>query len=327
MTTPGVAITGWGAALPETVVANHHIESLFETTDEWIVARSGIRTRHAANGPFVAPSLSGHPPRSLGTTGTLAVEAGRRALDRADISAAEVDLLVLCTTSPDQAVPATSSAVADALGINQGAVDLNAACSGFAYGLVLASGHLAIGPRKALVIGAETLTRITDWEDRSNAFLFGDAAGAVVVERVDQSGSLLGWHLGVDGGLGELMYADHGSGMKMKGQEIFRRAVRMTVDSANIAMVRAGVSAQDIALFVPHQANLRIMQAIADRLGIPLTRMASVIERTGNTSAASIPLALVDAVERSRVDTGGLVLFAGFGAGMTCASVVWRWGA
>jgi 3-oxoacyl-[acyl-carrier-protein] synthase III len=322
---PPVAITGWGSALPPTEVANHQLEPLFDTSDQWIVERSGIRTRHAADGPFIDPSPPSHPPGGSGTTAALAAEAGRRALDSAGASPSEIGMLFLCTTSPDQAVPATSSAVAGALGIHQGSVDLNAACSGFAYGLVLASTFLVTGPQKALVVGAETLTRLTNWEDRTTAFLFGDGAGAVVVERVDAPGSLLGWDLGVDGALVELMYADHGSGMKMKGQEIFRHAVRITVDSVKATLERAGVDVEDVALFIPHQANQRMMNAIADRLGISSENVASVISRTGNTSAASIPIALVDAVEAGRLAKGDLVLFAGFGAGMTWGSALWRW--
>jgi 3-oxoacyl-[acyl-carrier-protein] synthase-3 len=177
-----------------------------------------------------------------------------------------------------------------------------------------------------LLIGAETMTRTLNWEDRTNAFLFGDGAGAVVLEAVSGPGSLLGWDAGVDGTLVELLYVDHGAGMIMRGQEVFRKAVRATADSVHAALKNAGVGAEDIALFVPHQANQRIMEAIADRVGIPNDRIASVIDSTGNTSSASIPLALVAAIEQGRLSAGDLVLFAGFGAGMSWASVVWRWG-
>jgi len=216
--------------------------------------------------------------------------------------------------------------VSAALGIGGGAMDLNAACAGFTYGLVTAAGLIATGVDRVLLIGAETLTRATNFADRTNAFLFGDGAGAVVVEAVPGDGSLLGWDLGVDGSLVDILYADHGEGMVMRGQEVFRRAVRATVESATASLERAKVAASDIALFVPHQANIRIMTAVADRLGLPEDRVASVIGRTGNTSSASIPLALVDAVESGRVRDGDLVLLAGFGAGMTWASAVWRWG-
>jgi len=322
----GVTITGWGTALPERVVSNDDIATLFDTSDEWIYERSGIHKRHAATGPFVAPAASVHPPESgLGTTGTLAVEAGRRALEKAGVGPEEIGLVIVCTTTPDQLIPANSASVAAALGIRSGAMDLNAACAGFTYGLVTASGLVAAGAERVLLIGAETLTRATNWEDRTNAFLFGDGAGAVVVEEVTGEGSLLGWDLGVDGNLVHLLYAQHSSGMVMRGKEVFRRAVLATVESATASLERAKVGVDQISLFVPHQANARIMEAAAHRLGLPSERIASVIERTGNTSSASIPLALIDALEHGRVNNGDHLLLAGFGAGMTWASAVWRW--
>jgi 3-oxoacyl-[acyl-carrier-protein] synthase III len=322
----GAVITGWGAALPETVVTNADITTLFDTSDEWIVERTGIRTRRAASGPFVAEQPLHHPPGGLGSTAALAVEAGQRALDVAGIDASEVGMLILCTTTPDQLIPATSAAVSHALGIGGGAMDINAACAGFTYGLVTASGLIGAGLDRVLLVGAETLTRATNWADRTNAFLFGDGAGAVVVEAAPGEGSLLGWDLGVDGSLVDILYADHGEGMAMRGQEVFRRAVRATVESALASLERAKVTAADLALFVPHQANMRIIDAVADRLELPRDRVASVIDHTGNTSSASIPLALVEAIEAGRVHDGDLVLLAGFGAGMTWASAVWRWG-
>jgi 3-oxoacyl-[acyl-carrier-protein] synthase-3 len=323
----GATITGWGTALPERVVTNEDITTLFETSDEWIFDRTGIRTRRVATGPFIAEQPPVHPLGGLGTTGSLAAEAGRIALGRAGIAAADVGLVILCTTTPDQAIPGNSAAVAAALGIGGGAMDLNAACAGFTYGLVTARGMIASGLDKVLLIGAETLSRETNWADRTNAFLVGDGAGAVVVEAVPGDDSLLGWDLGVDGTLVDILYADLGGpGMAMKGQEVFRRAVRATVESARLSLERAKVSIDEITLFVPHQANIRIMTAVADRLGLPQARIASVIERTGNTSSASIPLALIDAVEAGRLADGDLVLLAGFGAGMTWASAVWRWG-
>jgi 3-oxoacyl-[acyl-carrier-protein] synthase III len=328
MTEHGCAITGWASALPSTVVTNQDIMTLFDTTDEWIVERTGIRKRRAADGPFVASRPTSSPPGGMGTTAQLAAEAGQGALEMAGLSGADIDLLVLCTTTPDQAVPATSSPLANALCIKGGGMDLNAACAGFTYGLVTSAGFIAAGAERVLLIGSETLTRITNWSDRSNAFLFGDGAGAVVVEAVPGEPALLGWDIGVDGSLQPLFYADYdGPGMKMRGQEVFRKAVRVTVDSATKSMEQAKISADDIALFVPHQANIRIMDAVAERLGLPPERVAAVIERTGNTSSASIPIALCEAANAGRLRDGDLVLFAGFGAGMTWASAVWRWGA
>jgi 3-oxoacyl-[acyl-carrier-protein] synthase-3 len=324
MSMSGCAITGWGASIPPTEVSNKDMESLFETSDEWIVERSGIHTRHTAGGPFVAQA---HEPaaRGLGTTATLAIESGCRALEVAGLTAKDIGALILCTTTPDVAVPAGSAAVAGALGVTGGAMDLNAACAGFTYGLITGASLLSAGAGPILLIGAETLSRIINWDDRTNAFLFGDGAGAVVLESVDGPGCLLGWDLGVDGTLVDLLYAEHGSGIVMRGQEIFRRAVRATADSATAALGRAGVNAAEITLFVPHQANQRIMDAVAERLGIPAERVVSIIGWTGNTSSASIPLALVDAIERGKIQAGDVVLLAGFGAGMTWASAVWRW--
>jgi 3-oxoacyl-[acyl-carrier-protein] synthase III len=322
----GCVITGWATALPERRVSNADICTLFDTSDEWIRERSGIRERRVATGPFVAEQPPASPPGGLGTTGQLAEEAGRKALANAGLSGSDVDLLLLCTATPDQSTPATSAAVAAALGISGGAMDINAACAGFTYGLVNASGLIASGIQRVLLIGSETLSRITNWGDRTNAFLFGDGAGAVVLEAVAGESALLGWDLGVDGTLQPLLYADLGSGMVMKGQEVFRRAVRVTVESATASLEQAKVTGGDIALFVPHQANIRIMLAAAERLGIPQARIASIIESTGNTSSASIPLALADAADHGRLRDGDLVLLAGFGAGMTWASAVWRWG-
>ena len=326
-TTRGSAITGWGRALPDRVVTNEEITTLFETSDKWIRERSGIAERRVATGPFIDPQPPVSPPGGVGTTATLAMAAGRAAMEVAGIDPADVGLLILCTTTPDQLIPGTSAPLSAALGIGGGAMDINAACAGFTYGLVTATGLVTAGIDRVLLIGAETLSRATNWADRTNAFLFGDGAGAVVIEAVPGEGSLLGWDLGVDGSLQPILYADLGSGMAMKGQEVFRRAVRATVESATNSMERAKVSVSDIALFVPHQANIRIMRAVAERLGIPGDRIASVIETTGNTSSASIPLALVDAAERGRLLDGDLILLAGFGAGMTWASAVWRWSA
>ena len=304
----GIRLVGWGTALPDKVITNADLEARLDTSDQWITERSGIRERRVG-----------------GTTAGLAVTAARDALDRAGLTPADVDLLVLATTTPDQAIPATSAHVADQLGIHCGAFDLNAACSGFVYSLVAAAGMTAPHVRRVLLIGSETLSRVTDWDDRSTAVLFADGAGAVVLEAVDGPGDLLAWDLGVDGSSRSILYADLGGFLIMEGREVFRRAVRVTVESAQTTLERAGVGASDIALFVPHQANLRIMEAAAQRLGIPSERIAVVLDRTGNTSSASIPLALADAADKGRLSPGDLVLLSGFGAGMTWASAVLRW--
>jgi 3-oxoacyl-[acyl-carrier-protein] synthase-3 len=302
------------------------MSNLFDTSAEWIVQHSGIHARRVTSGPFVGVESAPHPPDGLGPSGSLAVEAGREALHAAGLTGSDIGLLIVCTTTPDQAMPATSSTVSDALGITGGALDLNAACAGFSYGLITASGIIATGVDRVLLIGADTLTQITDWGDRSSAFLFGDGAGAVVIEAVPGEGSLLGADMGTNGALAQILFADHGERIVMNGPEVFRRAVLATVESAQRSLERAGVAPDDIALFVPHQANVRIMDAVAKRLGLPEGRTASVIEWTGNTCAASIPLALADAVGHNQLHDGDLILIAGFGAGMTWATVVWRWG-
>lgn len=305
----GAVITGWGAALPDQVVTNRDLERTLDTTDEWITERTGIKER-----------------RIGGSTAELSVLAGRMAIERAGLQPSDIDGLILATTTPDRAVPATSASVQHALGLTCGAFDLNAACSGWVYGLVNAHGLIALGAEKVLVIGTDTLARITDWSDRNTAILFADGSGAAVLEAVDGPGQLLGWNLHADGSAEGALFAEIGEKLQMEGREVFRRAVRIMVDSAAASMASAGVGADDIALIVPHQANIRIISASCERLGIGLDRTSIVLDRTGNTSAASIPLALADALDKGRVCQGDLVLFVGFGAGMTAASAVVRWG-
>ncbi|MGH9063885.1 MAG: beta-ketoacyl-ACP synthase III [Acidimicrobiales bacterium] len=307
--TRGAALTGWGSALPPRVVTNAELERSLDTNDAWIRERTGIAER-----------------RIGGTTGGLAVEAGRRALESAGLRASDIDLLVLATTTPDQAIPATSGTVQDVLGTRGGALDLNAACAGFVYALVAAHALVAAGSERALVIGADTMSGVIDHRDRGTAVLFGDGAGAVVLEAVPEEGQLLSWDLGVDGSARGILCCDHGGFLRMEGRDVFRRAVRAMVDSASTTLERAKLTADDIALCVPHQANLRIVEAANSRLGIPMERTALVLDRTGNTSAASIPLALADAAGAGRLAPGDNVLLCGFGAGMTWASAVLRWG-
>ncbi len=304
----GGVIVGWGAAVPDKVVTNDDLAAVLDTNDAWIRERTGI-----------------HERRVGGTTSGLAIEAGRAALDSAGVDPATVDLVLLCTTTPDKTVPATSAAVQDGLGLRCGAFDLNAACSGFVYGLTVANAMIAAGSRRILLIGAETLSRIVDWDDRNTAVLFGDGAAAVVIDAADGPGQLLAWDLDADGSALPLLYADTGGYIHMAGKEVFRRAVRIMVDSAQKSLTSAGLTIDDIALVVPHQANYRIIDAACRQLGFPTEKAAVVLHRTGNTSAASIPLALVDAIDAGRINDGDLVLMVGFGAGMTAASAIARW--
>ena len=306
---PGARITGWGSAVPEKVVTNDDLSARLDTSDEWITERTGIKQRHIG-----------------GTTSQLAIEAGRKALERAGRHGSEIDTLVLATTTPDATVPGTSATVQDALGVAGGAFDLNAACSGFVYSLVVAHGLVLAGARRILVVGSETLSRITDWDDRSMAVLVGDGAGAVVIEATDGPGELLGWDMGADGSLRHLLKCDLGGYLYMNGKEIFRHAVRAVVESSLGALSRARLSPADVELFVPHQANARIIAAAGQRLGIEEDRWVVTIDRYGNTSSASIPLALCDAADAGRLHEGDAVLLSGFGGGMTWASAVLRWG-
>lgn len=304
----GATIRSWGTALPEKTVTNHDLESTLDTSHDWIVERTGI-----------------HERRIGGSTTGLAIAAARQALDRSGWEPSTVDLVILATTSPDQQVPASASTVQNELGLSCGAFDLNAACSGFVYGLVAAHGFIDAGMSRILVIGAETLSRLTDWDDRGTAILFADGAGAVTLEAVDGPGELLGWDLGSDGSARHILDADIGGYIKMDGREVFRRAVRVMVSSGTLAMERAGVTADDIAVVVPHQANIRIIESACAKLGFPIDKAVTVLDRTGNTSSASIPLALAEAADQKRMKPGDLVLLVGFGAGMTWASAVIRW--
>ena len=307
--TPSSArVTGWGAALPEKVVTNVDLESTLDTSDAWIVERTGIRER-----------------RIGGTTAGLGIDAARVAMDRAGVSGADIDLVLLCTSTPDEAMPAGASVIQHELGVRGGAVDLNAACSGFVYGLVAADGFLRAGLRRVLLVGAETMSRIVDWDDRGTAILFGDGAGAVVLERGDGPGRVLGFDLGSDGSLRHILHADTAGTIEMDGPEVFRRAVRVVVDSAEAALAAAGITADDVTLFIPHQANARIITSACARLGIGDDRTLNILATTGNTSAASIPMALAGAADEGRLRPGDLVLMTGFGAGMSWASAVLEW--
>jgi 3-oxoacyl-[acyl-carrier-protein] synthase-3 len=304
----GAKFIGWGTALPEKVVTNDELSKTMDTTDEWIRERTGIERRHIG-----------------GTTASLSIESGRKAIQMAGIDPLSIDALVLSTTTPDRTVPATSAAVQHGLGLRCGAFDVNAACSGFVYALVTGHGLIAMGMKRVLVIGTDTLSRITDWTDRNTAILFADGSGAAVIEAVSGPGQLLGWDFDADGSLEELLYAEIGGTLHMDGKEVFRRAVRIMVDSAEKSLKASGLTANEIDLVVPHQANVRIIEAACKRLDIPMSKTAIVLQETGNTSSASIPLALFDAVANGRVKSGDNVLLVGFGAGMTAASAVIKW--
>ncbi len=322
-------VDGWGTAVPGKLLTNADLEQRVETTDAWIVERTGIRERHIAD--------------PTDTTASLAIDAGTTAIKHAGITPDAIDLLIVATASPEQPIPHTGAFVGEGLGLRCGSFDLGAGCAGFVYMLVVGSSLLTTGNLDhVLIVGAETLSRITDPEDRATCILFGDGAAAAVLSRSPDDGpGVLAWDLGCDGSAAGLLEVRAGGSrmpataetiaageqyLKMQGQEVFRRAVRAVVDSARTTLDRAGVATSDVAWFVPHQANIRIIESAATRLGIEQDRTIVNIDRYGNTSAASIPLALAEAADDGRLRDGDLVLMSGFGAGMTWASALLQWG-
>jgi 3-oxoacyl-[acyl-carrier-protein] synthase-3 len=304
----GVRFRGWGIAVPDRIVTNDELSLTLDTSDEWIAERTGIRER-----------------RIGGSTMTLGTLAGERALADAGMTTGDIDFLVLATTTPDRIAPATAPMIANAMGLTCPAMDVNAACSGFMFAIRTAQGLLETGNKRILVIGAEHLSRWVDWTDRNMAVLLADGAGATVLEYDPDGTDLLSFSLGTDGSAADLLTCEHGGFFEMNGREVFRRAVRVVVSSAEAALADAGITAADVSLMIPHQANIRIIQAAAQRLGIDMERTVVVLDRYGNTSSASIPLAFADARDHGRIKAGEYALMTGFGAGMTWASAIVRW--
>jgi 3-oxoacyl-[acyl-carrier-protein] synthase-3 len=318
-----VSITGLGCYVPDRVLTNAELSELVDTSDEWIMTRTGIRERRIAA-----------PEQALSD---LALPACRRALERAGVAAADLDLIVVATVTPDMMFPSTAALLADTLGApDAAAYDLSAGCTGFMYALAQAYGMIAGGlSERALVVGGDVLSRILDWSDRSTLVLFGDGAGAVVLQRVDRGG-FLGFELGADGG-GGIHLSLPGSGsrlaeaavengyVQMNGREVFKFATRVLVSSAEALLERCGVSIDDVDVYVPHQANVRIIEYAAKKLGVPSERLVVNVDRYGNTSSGSIPLALADAQEDGRLAEGKLVLMTGMGAGLTWGSALMHW--
>ncbi len=318
-----ISITGLGSYVPSRIVTNDELSTMVDTNDEWIMERTGIRERRIA------------APEEAFTD--LALPAAKAALEQAELDAADLDLLVCATVTPDMMFPTSSALLADTLGARDAAAyDLLAGCTGFMYALVQAYGMMAAGlADRALVVGGDVLSRILDWTDRSTVVLFGDGAGAVVLEKVDNPG-FLGFELGADGG-GGIHLSLPGSGSRriedasangfvhMNGREVFKFATRVLVSSAEAVLERCGVSVEDVDLYVPHQANVRIMDHAAAKLGIPRERMVVNVDRYGNTSSGSIPLALAEAQAAGRLKEGDLVLMTGMGAGLTWGSALMEW--
>ncbi len=321
-------ITGTGSCLPDKILTNKDLEKIIDTNDEWIVSRTGIRERRiAADGEF---------------TSDLATKAARNALDMAGVQPSEIDLIILGTISADYPWPSTACIVQQNLGAkNAAAYDLSAACSGFVYALSMATAQIESGQiKKALVIGAETLSRIIDWEDRNTCVLFGDAAGAVVLEAQPGDQGILSTHLHSDGSYFNLLYQpgfgtrhmptpeamqDRNYFLKMQGNEVFKVAVRMLTEVAQEAVAHNGMTMTDVDLFIPHQANIRILEATAKRLGLPEDKVYINVDRFGNTSAATIPVALDEANRAGRIKPNDILLFDAFGGGFTWGSALVRW--
>jgi 3-oxoacyl-[acyl-carrier-protein] synthase-3 len=317
-----VGITGLGVHVPERVFTNHDLEQFVETSDEWIVERTGIRERRFA--------------REDEALTDVALPAARQALARANADPASIDLIVVATVTPDMMFPTTSALMADSLGMpDAAAYDLLAGCTGFMYALAQAYGMLASGlATRALVVGGDVLSKILDWSDRSTLVLFGDGAGAVVLEHVDSGGGFLGFELGADGGGGENLwlpgsgsrhFADADRLVKMNGREVFKFATRVLVSSAENVLQECGCTVDDVDVYVPHQANRRIIDHAARKLGIPEEKVVVNVDRYGNTSSGSIPLALADAAADGRLRDGELVLMTGMGAGLTWGSALLEW--
>ena len=316
-----VTISGLGAHVPERVITNDELSQLVETSDEWIVERTGIHERRIAADDEALSDLS--------------LPAAEQALAQAGVHGKDIDLLIVATVTPDMMFPSTSAILADRLGATEAAAyDLSAGCTGFMYAIAQAYGMLAGGlARRALVVGGDVLSRILDWSDRSTVILFGDGAGAVVLEPADEPG-FFAFELGADGAGGEHLWLP-GSGsrnfedpdtfVKMNGREVFKFATRVLVHSAEAVLDRAGTRIEDVDVYVPHQANVRIIDHATKRLGIPSERVVINVDRYGNTSSGSIPLALSEAQADGRLRPGNLVLMTGMGAGLTWGSAVMRW--
>jgi 3-oxoacyl-[acyl-carrier-protein] synthase-3 len=316
-----IGITGLGTHVPERVLTNAELSQIVDTSDEWILERTGIRERRIAADDEALTDI--------------AMPAARGALADAGVEPAEIDLLICATVTPDMMFPTSSALLADALGMPKAAAyDLLAGCTGFVYGIAQAYGMLASGlSRRALVVGGDVLSKILDWDDRSTLVLFGDGAGAVVLEPVERGG-FLGFELGADGGGGENLWLP-GSGsrrfedpdayVKMNGREVFKFATRIMVYSAEQVLAECGKTVDDVDVYIPHQANKRIIDYAAGKLGIALEKTVVNVDRFGNTSSGSIPLALEDARAEGRLQDGALVLMTGMGAGLTWGSALIEW--
>jgi 3-oxoacyl-[acyl-carrier-protein] synthase-3 len=322
------AITGTGSFAPSRILTNLDLEKMVETSDEWITTRTGIKERRISENGTGASDL--------------ALEASRLALGEAGLAPEQIDLILLGTVTPDYILPSTACVLQDKLGAkNAGVLDIVAACSGFIYGLSIASAFIGMGQYKnVLVIGVETLSKIVNWEDRNTCVLFGDGAGAAVVSATSEERGILGTFLSGDGSLANLLHIPVGGGktpltrenfdlkqhyISMQGNEVFKSAVRAMDSAARHIIQEAGLSSEDIDLLIPHQANIRIIEALAKRLKVPMDKVYVNIDRYGNTSAASVPIALDEARKRGAIKEGSKTVLVAFGAGFTWGSAIVKW--
>lgn len=307
-----VGILGIGRYVPEKVVTNHDLEKVMDISDEWIRTRTGIAERRIADETI--------------DTSYMAVEASKKALEDAGISGEDIDLILVATVTPDRAFPAVACVIQEAIGAKHAAaMDLSAACAGFMYGMITAQQFIQTGTYKnVLVVGSDKLSKIVDWNDRNTAVLFGDGAGAIVMGAVSEGRGVLSFELGADGSGGKHLYQDEY--VMMNGREVFKFAVRQLGDSCLRVLDKAGLTKEDVDFLVPHQANIRIMESARERLNLPQEKMSMTIEKFGNTSASSIPIAMVEELQNGRIQDGDLIILVGFGGGLTWGAVALRWG-
>ncbi|MEF3328784.1 beta-ketoacyl-ACP synthase III [Oceanobacillus oncorhynchi] len=309
-----IGILGTGHYLPTNVVTNHDLEKIVDTNDEWIRTRTGIHERRLATDDI--------------DTSDMAYHASIEALKDANVKAEDIDLILVATVTPDTAFPSIACLIQDRLGaVNAAAMDVGAACAGFMYGVITANQFIAAGTYKnVLVVGSEKLSKITDWTDRSTCVLFGDGAGAAVIGEVSEGKGILSFELGANGAGGKELYLNKEDHIIMNGREVFKFAVRQMPESTIHVVEKIGLSREDVDYLVPHQANIRIMEAARERLGISEVKMAKSIERFGNNSSASIPMALSEAVKEGKIKDNDLIVLVGFGGGLTWGAVAMRWG-
>ncbi|MEW9111468.1 beta-ketoacyl-ACP synthase III [Cytobacillus gottheilii] len=305
-------VLGLGRALPEKILTNSDLEKMVDTSDEWIRTRTGIRERRIADDQT--------------DTSDLAYQSAVEALKNANITAEELDLILVATVTPDQPFPSVACMLQERLGAKKAAaMDLSAACAGFMYGMITAQQFIKTNAYKyVLVVGVEKLSKITDWDDRNTAVLFGDGAGAAVMGPVSEGRGILSFELGADGSGGKYLYQDEN--IVMNGREVFKFAVRQMGESCINVLEKAGLSKEDVDFLIPHQANIRIMEAARQRLDLPVEKMSMTVEKYGNTSASSIPIAMVEELEAGKIKDDDLIVMVGFGGGLTWGAIALRWG-